>query len=114
MNIATWERITDPRFQVIYHFIIIFTITLINSQLPPEFRSWTNFTNAFHYNGVIMSTKASQITGVSIVCSTDGSDADQGKYQSSASLAFVQVTGEFPAQKASNTENVYIWWRHHG
>ena len=24
------------------------------------------------------------------------------------------VTGEFPSQKASNTENVSIWWRHHG
>ena len=23
------------------------------------------------------------------------------------------VTGEFPAQMASNTENVSIWWRHH-
>ena len=23
------------------------------------------------------------------------------------------VTGEFPSQRASNTENVYIWWRHH-
>ena len=23
------------------------------------------------------------------------------------------VTGEFPAQSASNTENVSIWWRHH-
>ena len=22
-------------------------------------------------------------------------------------------TGEFPAQRASNTENVIIWWRHH-
>ena len=22
-------------------------------------------------------------------------------------------TGEFPAQKASNVENVFIWWRHH-
>ena len=22
--------------------------------------------------------------------------------------------GEFPAQMASNAENVYIWWRHHG
>ena len=22
-------------------------------------------------------------------------------------------TGEFPAQKASNAENVFIWWRHH-
>ena len=24
------------------------------------------------------------------------------------------VTGEFPAQIASNAENVSIWWRHHG
>ena len=24
------------------------------------------------------------------------------------------VTGEFPAQMASNVENVFIWWRHHG
>ena len=23
------------------------------------------------------------------------------------------VTGEFPAQRASDTENVSIWWRHH-
>ena len=24
------------------------------------------------------------------------------------------VTAEFPAQRASNAENVSIWWRHHG
>ena len=24
------------------------------------------------------------------------------------------VTGEFPAQRAGNAENVSIWWRHHG
>ena len=24
------------------------------------------------------------------------------------------MTGEFPAQKASNAKNVSIWWRHHG
>ena len=23
------------------------------------------------------------------------------------------VTGEFPLQRASNAENVSIWWRHH-
>ena len=37
-----------------------------------------------------MSTMASQITGISIVCSTVGSGADQRKYQNSASLAFVR------------------------
>ena len=26
---------------------------------------------------------------------------------------FIKMTGEFPAQRASNGENVFIWWRHH-
>ena len=43
-----------------------------------------------HYSNVIMSSTASQITGVSIVCSIVCSEADQRKHQSSASLAFVR------------------------
>ena len=43
-----------------------------------------------HYSDFIMRTVASQITGVSIVCSTVGSGADQRKHQSFASLAFVK------------------------
>ena len=43
-----------------------------------------------HYTDVIMSTVASQITGVSIAYSNVGSGADQRKHQSSASLAFVR------------------------
>ena len=57
-----------------------------------------------------MKAIASQITGVSVVYSIVVSDADQRKHLSSASLT---VTGEFPAQKASNAENVSIWWRNH-
>ena len=61
-----------------------------------------------------MGTIASHITSLTIVYSTVYSDADQRKYQSSASLAFVSAgnspeTGEFPAQMASNAENVSIW-----
>ena len=44
----------------------------------------------YHYSDVIMSTMASRITGVSIVCSAVCSGADQRKPQSSASLAFVK------------------------
>ena len=43
-----------------------------------------------HYNDVIMGAIASQITGLTIVYSIVDSDADQRKYQSSASLAFVR------------------------
>ena len=43
----------------------------------------------FHYDGVIMTTMASQITSLTVVCSTVYWDANQRKHQSSASLAFV-------------------------
>ena len=63
-----------------------------------------------------MGTLAPQITSLMIVYSGVHSDADQSKHQSSASLAFMREftgAGEFPAQMASNAENVSIWWRHH-
>ena len=48
--------------------------------------------NVWHipYIDVIMTTMASQITSLTIVYSTVYSDADQGKHQRSASLAFVR------------------------
>ena len=76
-----------------------------------------------HYSDVIMGTMASQTISPTIVYSTVYSGADQRKHQSSAPLAFVRgihrwpanspVTCEFPAQRASNAENISIWWRHH-
>ena len=70
-----------------------------------------------HYIDVLMSPIASQITGLSIVYSTVYPGAGQRKHQNSASLSFVRgislVTGEFPAQRASNAENVSISWRHY-
>ena len=62
-----------------------------------------------------MSTVASQITSLMIVYSTVYSGADQRKHQSSTGLheRNSPVTGKFPSQRASNAENVSIWWRHH-
>ena len=59
---------------------------------------WRNSSNEFyeinfsfkHYNDVIMGAIASQITSLTIVYSNVYSDADQRKYQSSASLVFVR------------------------
>ena len=59
---------------------------------------------------------ASQIISLTIVYSTVCSFADQRKYQSSTSLAFVQGIHRWPVnspQKASNSKNVSIWWCHH-
>ena len=50
----------------------------------------------FHYDDVIMSAMASQITSLMIVYSTVYSDADQRKHQSSASLAFVRGIHRWP------------------
>ena len=52
-----------------------------------------------HYSDVIMATMASQITSLTIVYSIGVGNSP--------------VAGEFPAQRASNAENVSIWWRHH-
>ena len=57
------------------------------------------------------------VTGISILCSTICSGIDQRKHQSTTSLAFVRGIHSSPvdppSQKASNMENVAIWWRHH-
>ena len=72
---------------------------------------------ALQCSEIIISARASQITGASIVYPTICSGVDQGKHQSSASLAFVggisPVTDESPIEKTSNTENISICWRHH-
>ena len=60
-----------------------------------------------HYSDVIASSMASQITGVSIVCPTVCSGANQRKHKSSASLPFARGN---PPLRASSAEHVSIWW----
>ena len=69
----------------------------------------------FHHNDVIMSAVASRITSVFIVCSTVHAQIKKISKLRVTGLCVgnSSVTGEFPAQKASNAENVSIWWRHH-
>ena len=64
-----------------------------------------------------MGAVSSQITSLTIVYSIVYSDADQiiPKLRVTGLCAGnLPGTGEFPAQMASNAENVSIWWRHHG
>ena len=70
----------------------------------------------YHYSDVIMSTVESPITSFTNVYSTVYS----GKRWKRSKLRVTclwegnsLVTGEFPTQRASNAENVSIWWRHH-
>ena len=60
-----------------------------------------------------MGAMTPQTTGISIINSTVFSGADKKTHQSSACEGNSPVTREFPAQRASNAENVFVWWRHH-
>ena len=71
-----------------------FVLYVVSSVLPVL--DWFTHNLQDHYSDVIMSAMASQITGVSIVYSIICSGADQRKYKSSASLAFVWVTNRWP------------------
>ena len=76
--------------------IYCFELSLKNTLTVLENRSTFNpskiliVTGLGHYDDVIMTTLASQITSLTVVYSTVYSGADQSKHQSSASLAFVR------------------------
>ena len=69
-----------------------------------------------HYTDGIVSAMASQIASLMIVYSFVYSGTEQRKHQKLRVTGLCKenspVTGEFPAQKVSNAENVSIWWRH--
>ena len=66
-----------------------------------------------HYNDVIMSAMASQITSLTFVYSTRRSEKISKFLVTGLCEGNSTFTGEIPAQKASNAEKVSIWWRHH-
>ena len=69
-----------------------------------------------HYIDVIMTTMTSQITSLTVGYSIVYSGADKKNIKAPRHWPLCGEftgTGEFPAQMASNAENVSIWWRHH-
>ena len=66
--------------------------------------------NMQHYSVVIISAMASHITSVSTVCSTVWSGTL--RRQSSKFCLTGLCEGNSPV-RASNAENISIWWRHH-
>ena len=70
-----------------------------------------------HYNDIIMSVMVPQITNLMIVYSTVYSRHRSKKTSKLRVTGLCEVnspvTSEFPTQRASNAENVSIWWHHH-
>ena len=78
---------------------------------------WIPMRTLSHYNDVIMSAMASQITSLTIVYSNVYSRCRSTKTSKLRVTGLCAgnspVTSEFPAQRASDVENVSIWWRNH-
>ena len=98
--------------------------TGVSNQLPTLYSTrWVLImkngeNNESHYNDVIMSAMASQISSLTIVYSTVYS-RHRSKKPSKLRVTGLcagnsPVTGEFPAQMTNNAESVSIWWLHHG
>ena len=78
---------------------------------------WPSVMRKIHYNDVIMGAMASHITSLTSVLLNRlyrRRSKKTSKFRVTGLCAGNSpVTGEFPAQMASNAENVPIWWRHH-
>ena len=73
-------------------------------------------TEWIHCNDVTMGMISSQITSLTIVYSTVIQAPINENIKAPRHWPLCGEfpgTGEFPAQRASNVENVSIWWRHH-
>ena len=95
-NVLSWLKSSPAHRRYIYLTRIRTIVLLLKEPTQTMLRiikrnQWLGTqTPEWHYTDVIMGTIASQITSLTIVHSTVYPDADQRKYQSSASLAFVR------------------------
>ena len=103
--------------QMFSHLVKVLQEYSLWSPLCLIFTVLLDFDSIVHYNEVIMSAMASQNASLTIVYSTVYSRCRSKKTSklrvTGLCVGNSLVTGEFPAQKASNAENVSIWWRHH-
>ena len=76
-----------------------------------------SFFQTNHYGDVIIGTMAYQIASLTIVFTQPFIRVqikENIKFRVTGLCAeYSPGTGEFPAEMASNAENVSIWWRHH-
>ena len=79
---------------------------------------WYIVSQSAHYNDVIRGAMATQITSLMTkrLLNRLFKRRSEKTQKLRVTVLFAgnsPVTGEFPAQMASNAENVSIWWRHH-
>ena len=111
-DVQCWCRCRVEKLRRYFFIVMCFSVFLFFLHCVSDGSLHSN-----HYSDVIMSAIVSQITGVSIVYLTGCFWCRSKKTSKFCVIGLCEgnspVTGEFPAQRASNTENVPIWWRHH-
>ena len=109
----TWANNDPVSIRIKYQTITTFKVTNNHSISTLE-GSLQLREMSYHYSDIIMSMMASQITGISIACSSVCSGTDQRKQKISVSLAFVRGVHQWlvdsPHKGPSNAENVSVWW----
>ena len=88
------------------------------STMEKSFLKWAPGFHHFHYDDVIIGAIASLITSLTMFI-LKRLFRRRSKKTSKLRVTGLCVgnspgTGDFPAQMASNAENVPVWWRHHG
>ena len=81
------------------------------TSLKPYGVTWPQWVNGpcCQYGDVIMSMMASQITGVSIVCSNICCRSKKTSKLHVTGEENLLLTGRFPSQRANNTQNFSLW-----
>ena len=120
---ANYQIIGNQNFGAIWLTVMQCRKISVNSTCTKPHNIWnTHLTGyksysvwpIYHYSDVMMGMMSSQITSVSSVYSAVYHRfRRRSKKTSKLCVIGVCVTGEFPAQMASNAEDVSIWWRHH-
>ena len=85
---------------------------------PSSSTKHKKFRRYSHFSDVIMSAVATQITGVSVVCSTvffrRRSKKTSKPRVTGLCLGYPPLADGFPSHRACSAENISIWWLHHG
>ena len=107
-NVFIWWRHHGTRLTLCFVLLCLGNDWFYPSSIGLLHWHWDNWLIAQcqHYNDVIMSAMASQITNLMIVYSTFYSGADQRKLQSTASLAFVRGIHRWPVIPFINTHYI--------
>ena len=101
LYVKMWIVVSKSRVCSIFQFRLHRGELSVNLSIEAYFllfvRDWILCIFSYHYNDVIMSAMASQITSLTVVFSAVYSGADQRKHQRSASLAFMGGIHPWPA-----------------